>query len=545
MPRQSRVAPSDAPVDSSCSELLLLIASLAERLATGAAASALADPLDELLETLRAGLDLDECSLWRVPVDSAEDGAERLARASGGTIEVTADQLPAPYGRRNGHADAVVLTPLAASDGDGTGGTLVTVRRTPMSALERTVLTTAGFLVGSALAADESARRAAEAVVDRTRQIDEQRRFIERIVDSLPVGLYVVDREYRVHAWNRKRETGLQGVLREEALGRTIFEILRRQPADVLRQEFDEVFRTGALSQFEMPSNAAGELRTYRVSKIPMRINDAAVTHVITIGEDITEWKRAHERVAEAQRLAALGQLSAGVMHEINNPLATIAACAESLALQLSDSDVPGPLREAIAEYTHIIDHEVHRSKRIVDGLLDFSRPRGDAREPVDPNDVVEHTLFLLKHHPRFKHVKVEASLDADADPPVYGSREQLAQVLMALLLNASDAMDGTGRVVIRSRNDAPHGGVVIEVEDQGRGIAGPELGRLFEPFYTTKSPGRGTGLGLSICYGIVADHGGRIEVDSQLGVGSTFRVHLPAGQAKPTTDGQGKEKTI
>lgn len=496
------------------------------------------------MERLRAGLDLDECSLWRVAADSADEGAERLARASGGTIEVTADQLPAPYGRRNGHADAIVLTPLAGSDGDGTGGTLVTVRRTPISPLERTVLTTAGFLVGSALAADESARRAAEAVVERTRQIDEQRRFIERIVDSLPVGLYVVDREYRVHAWNRKRETGLQGVLREEALGRTIFEILRRQPADMLRQEFDEVFRTGTMTQFEVPSNAAGELRTYRVSKIPMRINDAAVTHVITIGEDITEWKRAHERVAEAQRLAALGQLSAGVMHEINNPLATIAACAESLALQLNEGDVPAPLREAIGEYTHIIDHEVHRSKRIVDGLLDFSRPRGDAREPVDPNDVVEHTLFLLKHHPRFKHVKVEASLDADIDPPVYGSREQLAQVLMALLLNASDAMDGEGRVVIRSRNDAADGGVVIEVEDQGRGIAGSELGRLFEPFYTTKSPGRGTGLGLSICYGIVADHGGRIEVDSQLGVGSTFRVHLPAGQAKPTTDGQGKEKT-
>lgn len=437
-----------------------------------------------------------------------------------------------------------MLTPLAATDVDGTGGTLATVRRTPMSPLERTVLTTAAFLVGSALAADESARRAAEAVVERTRQIDEQRRFIERIVDSLPVGLYVVDREYRVHAWNRKRETGLQGVLREEALGRTIFEILRRQPADMLRQEFDEVFRTGAMTQFEMPSNAAGELRTYRVSKIPMRINDAAVTHVITIGEDITEWKRAHERVAEAQRLAALGQLSAGVMHEINNPLATIAACAESLALQLNEGDVPDTLRDAIAEYTHIIDHEVHRSKRIVDGLLDFSRPRGDAREPVDPNEVVEHTLFLLKHHPRFKHVKVEASLDADIEPPVYGSREQLAQVLMALLLNASDAMDGTGRVVIRSRNDGADGGVVIEVEDQGRGIAGTELGRLFEPFYTTKSPGRGTGLGLSICYGIVADHGGRIEVDSQLGVGSTFRVHLPAGQAKPTTDGQGKEKT-
>ncbi len=246
MPRQPRVAPSDAPVENSCNDLLLLIASLAERLATGAA-TALADPLDDLLEVLRAGLDLDECSLWRVPEDARDDGAERLARAPGGTVELSTPDLPAPYGTASAPAASVVLTSLGLTEDDVERGVLVTARRAAMSALERTMLTTAAFLVGSALAADENARRAAEAMVERTRQIDEQRRFIERIVDSLPVGLYVVDREYRVQAWNRKRETGLQGVLREEALGRTIFEILHRQPADMLRQEFDEVFRTGAM----------------------------------------------------------------------------------------------------------------------------------------------------------------------------------------------------------------------------------------------------------------------------------------------------------
>jgi len=409
---------------------------------------------------------------------------------------------------------------------------------------ERAFLSAVNDILAPVLERAAYARQLESEVVERTRQIDRERRMTARIIDSLPVGLYVVDREYRISVWNTKRETGMQGVSRDEAIGRTIFEILHRQPASVLRREFDEVFATGRLQTFQMESRASGEVRTYRISKIPMRLDDGPVTHVITVGEDITDWREAQERFAQAEKLAAIGTLAAGVMHEINNPLATIAACAESLALQLNESGVPAPLHDAIAEYTHIIDHEVHRSKRIVDGLLDFSRPRGDTREVVDPNDVVEHTLFLLKHHPRFRHVRVEASLEADAEPPVLGSREQLAQVLMALLLNASDAMDGAGRVAIRSRNDAPESGVVIEVEDQGRGIAGSDLGRLFEPFYTTKSPGRGTGLGLSICYGIVADHGGRIEVESQLGVGSTFRVHLPAAQAKPTTDGQGKEKT-
>jgi two-component system NtrC family sensor kinase len=485
---------------------------LVERLAVGAVDDA---AVGQFLETVREGLELDECSLWR----SGDAGVERVAGAGSGAL--TRDDLPAPYGRSRRARRGVVVAPLTV--GRRSVGALVVFRDEPLGDDARTVLDTTAHLLAPALASAEQARRAADELAAGTRQIEEQRRFIERIVDSLPVGLYVVDKEYRVQAWNRKRETGLQGVLREEALGRTIFEILRRQPADLLRQEFDDVFRSGVMTQFEMHSNATGEPRTYRVSKIPMRVNDT-----------ITEWKRAHEKIAEAQRLASLGQLSAGVMHEINNPLATIAACAESVVLRLDEQDVPASLREAIAEYTRIIEHEVHRSKRIVDGLLDFSRPRGDTHEPVDANEVVEHTLFLLKHHPRFKRVRVEASLEAAPDPPLEGSREQLAQVLMALLLNASDSMDGTGRVVIRSRNDTDMeagGGVVIEVEDQGRGIPASELGRLFEPFYTTKSPGRGTGLGLSICYGIVADHRGRIEVESQMGVGSTFRVHLPAAR--------------
>src|SRR6185436_2725412 len=110
-----------------------------------------------------------------------------------------------------------------------------------------------------------------------------------------------------------------------------------RQPADLLRSEFDEVFRSGRIQQFQMESNASGELRTYRISKIPMSLEGPAVSHVITIGEDITEWREAQERFAQAEKLAAIRTLAAGVMHELNNPLATIGACAESLELSLSD----------------------------------------------------------------------------------------------------------------------------------------------------------------------------------------------------------------
>ncbi|HZS60700.1 MAG TPA: ATP-binding protein [Gemmatimonadaceae bacterium] len=351
----------------------------------------------------------------------------------------------------------------------------------------------------------------------------EERHFLTKLVDSLPVGLYAVDREYRVQAWNRKRESGMQGIARGDALGRTIFEILHRQPAESLKHEIDRVFGSGVLEQFETESQASGEARTYRISKIPMHLHDGNdVTHVITVGEDITEWKEALQRVAQAEKMAAIGQLAAGVMHEINNPLATISACAESLTLELGE-----------LEYLKFIDAEVERCKRIIDGLLDFSRKRSVTKEPIDVNATVQRTLFLLSHHARFKRVSATTNLG----PPVFvrANVDQLIQVLMALLLNAADATEKHGqgaKVGVRTSVASATHEVAIEIIDNGVGIARSEVGKLFEPFYTTKPPGRGTGLGLSICYGLVADHGGRLEVESTPGSGSTFRVVLPMESA-------------
>lgn len=408
----------------------------------------------------------------------------------------------------------------------------------------------------------------------RTAELREQRHFVEQVVDALPLGLYVVDRDYRVQAWNHTRETGLQGIARGEALGRTIFEILHRQSAQSLRREFDAVFGSGELHQFETELRTATPERfapqTYRISKIPLRLYGDEVTHVISVGEDVTAWKEAEARVAHSEKLAAIGQLAAGVMHEINNPLATIAACAESMALQVdaASTEEGTSVGRSIPpaqhhEYLRVIDAEVRRCKTIVEGLLNFSRARPVEREPLDLNAVLEQTLFLLKHHARFKNVAVRAQLDPRLGTAVYGNAEQLVQVFMALLLNAVDATEErlrtdattdaegarspiTVRTGMRLGRDNARS-VMAEVVDHGAGIPRPALRKIFEPFYTSKPPGRGTGLGLSVCYGIVAEHGGRLEVESEVGVGTTFRVILPdarTGRTRGARDVEADERT-
>ena len=363
-------------------------------------------------------------------------------------------------------------------------------------------------------------------VASRSREISEQRRFTGLIIDSLPVGLYVIDRDYRIQVWNRKRETGTQGLRRDLVVGRPVFEVLTRQPAQQLKGEFDHVFRTGEVQFLEIESGQGDDRRYYRLTRFPMRLDGEAVTHVVTIGEDVTEARLVQHQVLSSEKLAAVGQLAAGVMHEINNPLATIGAAVAAIQGRLGANEDP-----SVAEYLELIDHEVQRCTSIVDGLLDFSRP-GDSGKPqsrTNLNALVEQTLFLLKHHKRFKRLNLVRELGPDL-PPVLANGEQMVQVFMALFLNAVDAMEDGGRLTLRShRTPARPEELVVEIQDTGHGIPPGQLSKIFEPFYTTKPPGRGTGLGLSICYGLVHEHRGRIEVESEQGRGTVFRVYLPA----------------
>ena len=491
--------------------LLSALAQIAAALATGdAPTEVLGGVLARVADTVLAS----SVSLWLM------DEMELRCKSRVGAPPPTGAAVRARLAQQTRDASDFIVVRLDAAHHPL--GALVLTPTVKLSPAERTFLATVADILAPVLRQAAYAQRLESEVIERTRQIDRERRVTERIIDSLPVGLYVIDREYRISVWNRKRETGMQGVSREEAIGRTIFEILHRQPATVLRREFDEVFATGRLQIFQIESTATGELRTYRLSKIPMRLDDGPVTHVITVGEDVTEWRQAQDRFSQAEKLAAIGTLAAGVMHEINNPLATIAACAESL--ELAHEEAPPD----VAEGLRLIQSEVLRCKGIVDSLLDFSRPKSADKKLVDVNAAIERTLFVLKHHTRFKKLQVKVDLDRSLGQVVRANEEQLVQVFMALLLNSMDAMQERGTVALRTRWGDDAQSVVAEIVDQGEGIRRADLPKIFEPFFTTKAPGRGTGLGLSICYAIIAEHGGRIEVDSTPGEGSVFRILLP-----------------
>ena len=187
-------------------------------------------------------------------------------------------------------------------------------------------------------------------------------------------------------------------------------------------------------------------------------------------------------------------------------------------------------VRTSISEYADIIDKEVQRCTGIVDGLLEFSRPKGKSKERAEVGELIDSTLFLLKHHRRFKKVLVRREYTSGLR--VVANAEQLIQVFMALMLNASDAMEQSGMrgtLTVRTGfNLHRHDEVRIEFEDTGVGIPQGDIPKIFEPFYSTKAPGLGTGLGLSICYGIIEEHRGRLDVESEVGSGSIFRVVLP-----------------
>jgi two-component system cell cycle sensor histidine kinase/response regulator CckA len=243
------------------------------------------------------------------------------------------------------------------------------------------------------------------------------------------------------------------------------------------------------------------------------------------------ETRDIYHQLLQAEKMAALGQTISGVAHELNNPLATILSWAERLSQRKR-------LDESLRRGLETILSESERAARIVRNLLTFARKRQTTRAMVDVNMVVRETLALRSYEQRVSNITVLDALAAGL-PQVFADGHQIQQVLLNLVINAEQAMlasNGRGTLVVRTWHDASQESVVLEINDDGPGIADEVQGKIFDPFFTTKEVGKGTGLGLTVAYAIVQEHGGRIRLESHPSAGASFYVELPVtGKLPPS----------
>jgi signal transduction histidine kinase len=344
---------------------------------------------------------------------------------------------------------------------------------------------------------------------------------LEAVLDALPVGLHMVDRDLRVVAWNSHREAGPQGRPRAEVRGRLLSEILSaagyRATVPVLRRVFD----TG--EPHEETTEPTGQARQFRILRLPVR-SGRRVSHVLSWFEDITERRALEMQLIASDRLAFLGQLVAGVAHEVSNPLASIAGCAEALASLANEAASEKGRREA-EQFRDLIRSEVARCERILRTLHGAARP--DPTSVADMASTVDTVLRLIERHPAFTRVHVRRRIPAGL-PPAAIDVDSLKQVVIALAMNAARAIAGGGTLTLLAgrRRTA----LVLDVVDTGPGVAEEIRKRIFEPFFTTDST-KGSGLGLAIARSLVRGHGGDLIYRPRRGRGAAFRVLLKLGR--------------
>jgi two-component system NtrC family sensor kinase len=285
--------------------------------------------------------------------------------------------------------------------------------------------------------------------------------------------------------------------------------------------------------------------------KRDIRILTTVAAQVAMAAENVTLYeqiKRAYEDlkaaqadVVQAAKLSAVGQLAAGVAHELNNPIGGILGYAQfslskikELGMEGEDSDFIGD----ITRYLEYIEKESQRCKTIVQSLLNFSRTSPMGYGNVNVNNTVNESLQFMEHGLTLKKIAVEKRFGKEL-PPIMGNENQLQQVFVNIILNAQKAMPQGGKLTVITRcckrQGASEDYAEILFEDTGIGIPQENIDRIFEPFFTTRKIGEGTGLGLSVSYQIIKKHGGEIKVESRQGSGTTFILHLPIASQKPT----------
>ncbi len=316
-------------------------------------------------------------------------------------------------------------------------------------------------------------------------------------------------------------------ITREEAIGRYCYEITHRQSEPCSGKDricpLAEVKETGRASKVTHTQiDRRGNKHYLAISCYPIA-EKGELKGVVEVSKDITNEIEFQKNMMQQEKLVSIGRLSAGVAHEINNPLTTILTSSMLIQEDLE----PG---SEIYDELSIISSEALRCRKIVKSLLDFARQSKSFKSRNDVNEVIRESLILTRKQAKFKNIDLKADL-AENLPLISIDKDQIQQTIINLTLNAIEATPSGGQIRIFSAPSKDKEEIEIKVKDNGVGIADEELDKIFDPFFTTKK--HGTGLGLAITHGIIEQHNGKIRVESSLGKGTVFHISLPLGNGE------------
>lgn len=388
------------------------------------------------------------------------------------------------------------------------------------------------------LEASATEHQRAEQRLEREARLSEAEAALQRsedtarvVLESASEGIILVDRSGRISLVNAAAER-MFGYPRGELLGQPLAILLPERIQEAHAAHHAGYFAEPRARPMGIGLDLSGRRRDGTEFPVEISLSHVAFPDgglAIAFITDITERKRLEDQLQrqrevlyQNEKLAALGTMAAGIAHEVNNPLGVMTTRIEVMLLDAKDQQLPGQVLEDLA----VLHRASQRVARIAASLRSFARQTPGQRVPLDLNAVVEESVQLLQKPMAADNVQIVASLDRRL-PPILGDVTTLGQVLMNMLTNAREAMPHGGHIRLETGPATRPGWIRLLIADTGTGMSAEEMAKIFDPFFTTKS--NGTGLGLSVTYGIIQEHGGTVDVQSQPGAGTTFVISLPA----------------
>jgi signal transduction histidine kinase len=369
------------------------------------------------------------------------------------------------------------------------------------------------------------------------------RSFASALLEASPDDVFIIDKSYKILDFNNPALFA-NAADKSAILGKRCYKVIDGAPCQCSETRTScpaaEAQRTGKPARMVNETTGSdGTVQVRNITAYPIFDSSGRFAQVVITIRDMTKelgdrveqraraLKKSLSRIAEEDRLSSLGRLVASVCHEINNPITSIVTFTRLVQSIVRERRFTDEMMSQVEQYLDLSFHEAMRCGSIVKNLLTFARPKGLESREINLAEVVDTVIRLTSHQFKVSHIDCDIGLPS---PPltVYADFAKLQQCLLNLVFNAIDAMPEGGNIRITGGFDQAAESVWLEVSDTGHGIEPGDKGRIFEPFYSTKPDGKGVGLGLSMVYGIIREHHGNVEVDSEPGKGATFRLVLP-----------------